>query len=347
MITCFNNQDTIKQDTIKPKLVIDVDTLIPLPDSILPELSEDTIPPGISQSPVKNGIQDSVPGQSIIDTTSFGKGYETPVRESYDSANIILKIETPVTDTAPFQVADKNIQRQTKDGEALITILKEGEERPLKPIHNDWILGIILIAAFLFSLLKTTSKNMFPELTRYFLFRGIHDHSSRDISSLFNWQSTILNLISFMIFGLFGFCAATWYDIIPEGMPDILVWFILFCFVIVVVTLRHLTCLITGNISGRTELFNEYIINIYHSYRFSSLVLFILVALIVYTVILPPGVYFITGMIVLLVMYFFRIVRLFLIFMRQDISILYLILYLCALEILPVLISLKYFTGLI
>ncbi len=335
MITGFDNQDTIKQDTIKQdtiktKLVIDIDTLIPLSDSILPELSEDTIPPAISQSPVKNGIQDSVPGQSIIDTTSVGQGHETPV-----------------TDTAPFHVADKNIQRQTKDGEALITILKEGEERPLKPIHNDWILGIILIAAFLFSLLKTTSKNMLPELTRYFLFRGIHDPASRDISSLFNWQSTLLNLISFMILGLFGFCAATWYDIIPEGIPNILVWFILFCFVIVVVTLRHLTCLITGNLSGRTELFNEYIINIYHSYRLSSLVLFILVALIVYTVILPPGVYFITGMIVLLVMYFFRIVRLLLIFMRQDISILYLILYLCALEILPVLISLKYFTGLI
>jgi hypothetical protein len=101
-----------------------------------------------------------------------------------------------------------------------------------------------------------------------------------------------------------------------------------------------------GNLSGESEVFNEYLLNVYQSYRFSSLIVFTLVILLVYTAVLPTSVYFIAGVIVLIIFYLIRVLRLFLIFMKRNISILYLILYLCALEILPVLILVKYFTGL-
>ncbi len=52
-------------------------------------------------------------------------------------------------------------------------------------------------------------------MTRFMLFRGINESTSRNIGSLFTWQSTILNFVSFMVIGLFGFCAAEWYDFIP------------------------------------------------------------------------------------------------------------------------------------
>jgi len=41
-----------------------------------------------------------------------------------------------------------------------------------------------------------------------------------------------------------------------------------------------------------------------------------------------------------------RIIKLFSIFLNRNISILYLILYLCALELLPVVVLIKYFAGL-
>jgi hypothetical protein len=112
------------------------------------------------------------------------------------------------------------------------------------------------------------------------------------------------------------------------------------------ITLRHFICRITGNLSGESEVFNEYLIGVYQSYRFCSLIIFVLVVLLVYTAFLPPDIYFFSGLVVLLIMYIYRVLRLFLIFIKKDISIFYLILYLCALEILPVLILLKYFTGL-
>jgi len=69
------------------------------------------------------------------------------------------------------------------------------------------------------------------------------------------------------------------------------------------------------------------------------------VIMLVYTVILPPQVVITVGAIVLIIFYLMRVVRLLLIFMKRNFSVLYLILYLCALEILPVLIIVKYFTG--
>jgi hypothetical protein len=116
--------------------------------------------------------------------------------------------------------------------------------------------------------------------------------------------------------------------------------------VIFAVTSRHFICLAAGNLSGESEVFNEYLINVYQSYRFSSVILFAVVILLVYTVILPPRIIFILGAIALIIFYLLRVFRLFLIFMKRNISVLYLILYLCALEILPVLILVKYFTGL-
>jgi len=70
------------------------------------------------------------------------------------------------------------------------------------------------------------------------------------------------------------------------------------------------------------------------------------VVLLAYTVFLSDHVFFSIGAIALIVFYLYRIIRLFLIFIKRNMSILYLILYLCALEILPVLILVRYFTGL-
>jgi len=149
-----------------------------------------------------------------------------------------------------------------------------------------------------------------------------------------------------MIIGLFAYCAAEWYDLIPSGIPPLVFMVISMTAVILGVTSRHFICLAAGNLSDEREVFNEYLVNVYNSYRFSAVIIFGIVIMLVYTVILPPEFVITVGGIVLIIFYLIRVVRLFLIFMKRNFSVLYLILYLCALEILPVLIIVKYFTGL-
>ena len=264
----------------------------------------------------------------------------------YDSNNIITKTEVESSNRFPFLFTQKTRQIQTESRASILKHLKTGQDLPARLFHDDWIIVTILIAAFLYSSIRTTSISKLTGVTRFFLFRGINDPSSRDIGGLFQWQSTVQNFISFLIIGLFGYYAAYYYNFMPSGISGIFFWLISLGIIISAVTLRHIVCLITGNFSGEEDVFREYLLGVYQSYRFSALFLFILIVLMSYTVLFSARVYFISGIIVLGLMYLIRVIRLMIIFLNRNISIFYLILYLCALEILPVLISVKYFSGL-
>jgi hypothetical protein len=265
----------------------------------------------------------------------------------YDSANLITTIGQDNFIGFPFVFIEKNIKRETEAKAVLVRHLRPGEDLPEKMLDEDWVILVILLGAFLYSLLRNTSKRMLPELSRFFLFRGINDPGSRDIGGIFHWQSTILNLVSFMSISLFAYCAAVIYNVLPTGIKGITVWLIFTGIIIIAITIRHITCYITGNVSGKKEEFHEYLLGIYQSYRYGALIIFIIVILLLYTSFIPHVVYVFSGIFILGLMYLVRIIRLMIIFIKRNISIFYLILYLCALEILPVFISVKYFTGLL
>jgi len=265
----------------------------------------------------------------------------------YDSTNFVKNSDFSLSDPFPFLFIEKNRRIEKVTRESLLKHLKPGQELPQQPLHDDWIIGIALITGFLYSLIRNTSKRMLPDVSQFFLFRGINDPSSRDIGGLFHWQSTILNLISFLVIALFVYCAASYYNFVPFGLNGILFWLISLGVIISAVTLRHIVCTITGNISGKNEVFREYLLGIYQSYRFSALFFFVIVIFMSYTTIMPPKFSFTAGVLIFGLMYLIRIVRLLIIFINRNISIFYLILYLCALEFLPVVISVKYISGLV
>jgi hypothetical protein len=340
MITGF-----ITQDTIKPRLVIRINTDNLIPDSVFRKLDE--VPAHITAELARQKRKISESQEFVItDTTSVCSRNSIADVTFYDSLSFIRNLEHLPSSQLPFHLAEKSETPYRLKETTIIRNLKDGIDLPERPLHHDWIIVIIFLSAYLWLILRTTTKNIFTELTRFLLFRGINESSSRNVGSLFTWQSTILNFVSFMIIGLFLFCAAEWYDFIPSGIRPFLFMLISLGIVIFNITSRHLICLAAGNLSGESDVFNEYLLTIYHSYRFSSVLLFGIVILLVYTVFSTPQVFFVIGAIVVTIFYLYRVTRLLLIFIKRNMSILYLILYLCALEILPVLILVKYFTGL-
>ncbi|MCU0471816.1 MAG: DUF4271 domain-containing protein [Bacteroidales bacterium] len=264
----------------------------------------------------------------------------------YDSANLVTRIDKTELTRFPYQFTEKNSIRETAVRETLTKHLKDGREMPVRSFHDDWIVLVVLVSAFLYSVFRTVSKRMISEVTRFIFSRGIGDPASRDIAALFHWESTIMNLITFFNLALFAYCTALYYDSIPSGISGFLYWIIALGIIVAAITIRHITCYFTGKVSTENNAFNEYIVTIYLSYRMMALVLFVLVILISYTRLFPVKVLFLTGFITISILYLMRIIRLFLIFIKRNISVLYLILYLCALEFLPVVIIVKYFTGL-
>jgi hypothetical protein len=343
MITSF-----ITQDTIKPQLVIRVKTNNLIPDSVFRKLDE--APAHIKYiDSIRSGRRSSaaLPEVTITDTTSVCTRNSITDITFSDPSGLAGNFKAYPQGQFPFRYSGKTGSVSNDYALTVIQPLKDGDNLPPQPLHHDWITVIIFLSAFLWLVIRATTRSIFPELTRFLLFRGVNESSSRDTGSLFYWQSTVQNFVSFLIIALFMYCAAAYYDFLPGGIRPFLFMLISLVTVIFGITSRHFICLAAGNLSSETEAFNEYLMTIYQSYRFSSIIVFFILVCLLYTVILPPQVYLITGVIVLIIFYLYRVARLLLIFTKRNISILYLILYLCALEILPVLILLKYITGLI
>jgi hypothetical protein len=333
----------LQQDTIPRKIFTSQDSTHGKPDS--------------AKIVIYSQNKDSFRQRSIIvrpvilpdfsDTTSVCTRNTIADITFHDFNNFVFRIEYSRYQQFPFILIEKARNQKIEKRTWLMKHLKPGDELPINPFHADWIIIIMLTATFLFSLVKSNSKRMMPYFERVFLFSRNNEPTARHLSGLFHWQSTILNLISFLIIGVFGYSVASYYNAIPNGPKGIVSWFIVLGIVSGAVTIRHLVCVLTGAVSGQQEAFREYLLGIYHSYRFGALFLFAFIILMTYTEILPVRDFILSGIFIMGIMYVIRVIRLLIIFLNRSVSIFYLILYLCALEILPVLIIVKYFTGLV
>jgi hypothetical protein len=282
----------------------------------------------------------------FIDTASVSTRNTISDITFYDSTNFILKSVFDNRGTFPFLFIDQNNKIETGSRFQFTGKLKDGVIFTEKSLNDDWIIIAIVCAAFLYSAIRAGLAKVFSDFSKFFLFRGIGDPSSRDTGALFHLNSTLLNLVSFANIALFIYCIAFSFDIIPSGSSGFKIWLATSGFVAGSVTARHIICFASGRISGETEAFAEYVVTIYHSYRYSALIMLVLVILISYTSFLPVNFLLYIGILMFVLLYLMRLIRLFFIFMKQNISILYLILYLCALEFLPVVVLIKFFTGL-
>ncbi|MCU0455363.1 MAG: DUF4271 domain-containing protein [Bacteroidales bacterium] len=289
----------------------------------------------ISDLEQESAGQDSVSVRSHVSDVTF-----------HDTANIITRINRDSVNGFPFRFIERNRMLDLEVKTALREKLKPGDELPPGKFNDDWIIFFVFIAAFFYATLPVYSRKLFPGATRFFLFRGVGEPESRETSELFHWQSTLFNLVTFFNIAIFIYFAFSHYGIIPAEMSGFAAWAAALGVVIAAVSIRHIACMLTGWFSSSDEIFREYTITIYQAYRYAGFASFLLSVLLAYTGIFLPELLFLSGFIIFAVLYIMRTARLFLIFMKRGVSILYLILYLCALEFLPVVVIVKYTTGL-
>jgi Domain of unknown function (DUF4271) len=291
--------------------------------------------------------QRPLPGPEIINTVSDCSGNVSANATFSDSSGFVRNIKTLKHEEFPFIFISKNLEIYSKKQEVLLKSLRDGQPLPAEQLKADWIIPILFFSALLLGVIRSVPGNYFRSMFRFLFMRGINENASRDTGVLFQWQSTLLNLSAFISISMLCYLIFRHYDIVIPRVDQFVTWLICFAIIISAVTLRHLACNIIGSISDEQEIFREYLIGIYQAYRFAGILFLILSVLILYTVTVPVKIYFFAGITIAGLLYILRIIRLFLIFIRRHVSLLYLILYLCALEILPVVILVKYVTGLV
>jgi hypothetical protein len=264
----------------------------------------------------------------------------------YDTTNIVTRIRPGHSNQFPFLFIEKNRIMEKKATEMMMGYLKNGKELPQKPYHGDWMTIIIMVSAFLYTAISTFQGRLIKGIRDFFLFRTAGDKSPGDTGEKFHWQSTLFNLVSFLNTSLFIYYCFIWYNLSLPGIRGFIFWLLIFLTIVLALTIRHIICFITGKLSGQRAAFFEYTTTIYQFHRILAFILFIITILISYTRFIPIKTLILTGFIVSAGLYTMRIIKLFSIFLNRNISILYLILYLCALELLPVVVLIKYFAGL-
>jgi hypothetical protein len=332
----------MQQDTVKQKIIAGNDSLKQTRDTTSQEYNK----PG-SIKVVSQTINPVQPVAKSWDTATICRKGKIANITFTDPANFVLSLDRSVADRAPFILTENNLAFSNGERGVLVKALKEGNELPPQQYQSDWIVPLLMFAMFLFALVRSFPGDFFRNMLRFILMRGINESASRDTGPLYQWQATLLNFSSFISISLFGYLLVRHFYIQPGDIQGFTLWLILFGIVVSAITSRHLICTLTGSISGQVEVFREYINGIYHVYRAAGIIFLILGLLILYTTYLPSNIYFFTGIIIGGLLYILRISRLLLIFITRHVSIFYLILYLCALEILPVVIIVKYVTGLV
>ncbi len=211
-----------------------------------------------------------------------------------------------------------------------------------KEYHYDWVLIVLLVSLGLFAWLRLFYNRLFKPVLISLLDYRESLKLFRDHSALFDRFSFFLNLLFYVNSGLFFFFVLKHYGIdIPVQNP-----FLIFVAVTVAMVLiyagRYIICRLTGFISLSQNVFSEYTHNIFIINKNIGLFLFPLVIGIPY---LPEGIvpFLIYGGLLLVGMgYMIRLWRAFQIFILNGFSIFYLILYLCALEFVPITVAVKY-----
>jgi hypothetical protein len=282
---------------------------------------------------------------NISDTIPVYGQINYPALSYFDPSKIVLQINSDSLEQFPVNMITANRQHSYESVNRLLGYLEEGK-LPILGTSVDWLLIIVLLSAFTYGILRFfLGERIIGNITVASGHRFLEP--AQDMSVLFHWNTIILHFISYLNLAIFTYCAFSYYNLIPDKTSGPLFILIATVFWGLAVLIRHIICSVTGHISGYKKLFNDYILSVYATYRITALILFVISILILYTSILPIKALIFIALAFVVIMFFFRFQGLFTAFVKSDISIFYLILYLCALEILPVAMVVKYIQRLL
>jgi hypothetical protein len=174
-------------------------------------------------------------------------------------------------------------------------------------------------------------------------FRRQPGMSAPGTSEVLSWPPILRNIFTALTLGFFAAIALLFTDTLPNNgtASSMKLTAIITGSFLTALMLRHFTCIIVAEVSGQKIAFREYMNVIYNVWFANAIILFILNAIILFAPLRNTFPVIISGIIISAIFLIIRILRLLIIFLNRRISILYFILYLCALEVLPLLVIMK------
>jgi len=213
--------------------------------------------------------------------------------------------------------------------------------------NPDWILLVFIVLLIVMAWLKLFYNKFFDQTIQSVFNYQLSAKVLRDQNIFSRRVSLILNLNFIFITGMFFFLAFNYFDYHVFTDSGITRYFIMCGIISLLLLARYFIIYITGKVFDRKDLFNEYQHEILLIYKNLGIYLIPLVIGLAYITSYLKIYLIYSGLVLLILAYLWRFFKGFQIIINKDILIFYLILYLCILEILPVLVAYRFVTGLL
>lgn len=211
----------------------------------------------------------------------------------------------------------------------------------------DWLLGIFLFLVVLFVWIRLFYSKFFNALANALVSFQLSVKLFQERNVLLQRVSIVLDFIYVIVTSIFIFELIEFTGVAGTGMKGINLFLLLVNIIMLYAILRVMILRMTGSLFLVRPLFSEYIHNTFVINKGLGILLFPVVIMAHY---LPDDlipVMLVLGIVFFSIAFLYKSFRAYQIIIRRDILIFYLILYLCTLEILPLLLGYKFVTTLI
>jgi hypothetical protein len=342
----FIQQDTLLNQTnidTAVRLTTAKDTQIVVPDI-------QTLPPPsalLSDSVGKSNYPEFRVTEKITDTLHTVKTHYNPFRKTFNASDNFL------THNSLSQIGQHLSGIYNKDsltGRFTTTSVNTSGNLPLKDRINhtgNWLLLIFMIVILLFIWIRIFYNKFFSILSNSLVSYQLSAKTFHEKNVLLKRVSFVLDIIYLIVLTVFVYECFAFFNLAPMNMVSYNLFLLLFNIIIVYTVTRSLILKLFNTLFQTESIVSEYVHHNFIINKSIGIVLFPVVFAVCY---LPES--FVSallwaGILILGAGVIFKLIRGYQIIIRKDVLFIYLILYLCTLEILPLLLGYKVFMSLL
>jgi hypothetical protein len=212
-------------------------------------------------------------------------------------------------------------------------------------INPDWLIFIIIGSLIILAWLKLFFNKFFDQIIISMWNFQLGSKFLRDQGIFSRRVGLVLNINFLLIEGLFIYLVLTHFNINPLSLKPFYAYILYTSVLTILLLIRYILTTLTGYIFNQQVYFKEYLYHILIIYKNLGIFFIPIVFCIAYIQENLRIYVIICALVLIALAYLFRFIKGFQLIIKKDVLIFYLILYLCTLEILPVLFYYKFFSG--
>lgn len=221
----------------------------------------------------------------------------------------------------------------------------QGIVRTKEVWETDWMMFAIILPLVLYAIVISVEKFPAGSLGRIVYSNRLASNAYRNRSHGSQIGNTLLAVNAAIGLSTLGYFLEVYYDLYFFSLEGTALWFLNLAIIVLSAGLRFLLIFFIGALAGTRDVFNEYAFNILQLYKFLGIPLLLINFFIPFFDSIPDIILYIISFALIGNLLIIRVLRLASVFIKRGVSLLYFILYLCALEFIPILVFIKYLAG--